>query len=55
MAALASIVAKFLAWDSSDAGTSVNDEGLWLSVRAKVHRDVVVHEVGRVAIQWSRE
>ena len=36
--------AKLLAGDGSHTGPRVHDEGLSLSVRSEVHRDVIVHE-----------
>ncbi len=55
LAALAPIVAELLAWDGCYGGTCVYYQGLRLPVRAEIHGDVVVHEVGRVAVQGCRE
>ena len=45
---------EFCAGDGRNRRTCIDYEGLRLPVSAKVHRDVIVHEIGRVAIQRSR-
>ena len=44
----------FLAGDSSKTGTSVNDQGLRLSVGTYENSHVEVHEVCRIPVQRSR-
>ena len=47
-------LAEVFAWDSSNARASVHDQSLRLLVRTKVDSNIVVHEIGRVAIEWCR-
>ena len=54
MLTTSSLRAKLLARDGSDARACVQNQRLRLLVRSEVHRDIVVHKVSGVAIQWRR-
>ena len=45
------LTTEFLARNGGDARARVHNQCLWLAVRPKVHRDIVVHKVGRIAIE----
>ena len=47
-------LAEVLARDGRHAGASVHYQSLRLLVRAKVNCNVIVHEIGRIAIEWCR-
>ena len=47
-------LAEVLARDGRHAGASVHYQSLRLLVRAEVNLNVIVHEIGRIAIEWCR-
>ena len=49
------LLTELLAGDGSNARARVHDQGLRLAVRPEIHGDVVVHEIGGVAIEPCRQ
>ena len=47
-------LAEVFAGNGSHAGASVHNQRLRLLMCAKVDSNIVVHEIGRIAIEWCR-
>ena len=48
------LATELLAWNGCNARSGIDNKSLRLALGAKIYGDVIVHEIGRIAVERGR-